>query len=35
VIEDDSKWDLPTTNKEKDCIKNGYEYYRIIATKNV
>lgn len=35
VIEDDSKWDLPTTNKEKDCIKNGYEYFRIIATKNV
>ncbi|MFN3196400.1 MAG: tRNA (guanosine(46)-N7)-methyltransferase TrmB [Chlorobiota bacterium] len=35
VIDDNSKWDLPATNKEKDCIKNGYEYYRIIATKNV
>lgn len=28
-------WDYPTTNKEKDCIKYEFEYYRIKAVKNV
>jgi tRNA G46 methylase TrmB len=31
----DEPWDYPTTNKEMDCIKHNYQYYRIIATKNV
>lgn len=35
VVGKDEPWDYPTTNKEKDCIKHGYEYFRIIATKNV
>lgn len=35
IVSLDEPWDYPTTNKEKDCIKNEYEYFRIIATKNV
>lgn len=31
----DEPWDYPTTNKEMECIKHNYQYYRIIATKNV
>jgi len=35
VVSLDEQWDYPTTNKEKDCIKNGFEYFRIRVTKNV
>ncbi len=35
VVSLEEPWDYPTTNREKDCIKNGFKYYRIIATKNV
>lgn len=28
------EWNFPTTNKEQECIKKGFEYYRIRAVKN-
>lgn len=35
IVSLDEPWEYPTTNKEKDCIKNGFEYFRIRVTKNV
>lgn len=34
VLDLSENWDYPSTNKEQECIKNGYEYFRIKAIKN-
>ena len=33
-INSDKNWNLPQTNKEIFCLKEGIKYYRIIASKN-
>lgn len=34
VVENDSEWEYPVTNKEDFCRKVGIPFYRIICTKN-
>jgi tRNA (guanine-N7-)-methyltransferase len=33
VLELSEEWNYPRTNKEQECIRNGFEYFRIIAKK--
>ena len=35
ILELNKEWDYPVTNKERECIAKGFEYFRIKAVKNV
>lgn len=34
-LDKEEKWELPTTNKEKECIRRGFDYWRIKAVKTI